>query len=64
MKFQLADDRRKSTAQRDDPGVVVVSITLCYSGHRPVKGNIVRKIRLENCRVGEVYEAILAELVE
>jgi hypothetical protein len=63
-KFQRADDLRKSAEQRDDVGIVVVSVFLARVGHRPVKGNIQRKVRLKDCQVSKVFQAILDSIVK
>jgi len=63
-KFKQADDRRKSPEQTDETGTVVVSVMLCEKGHRPVKGNVIRKIRLADAKVSEVFEAIIESIIE
>ena len=62
--FKLAEDGRRSKDQTDDSGTVLISIMLCYTGHRPVKGNIIRKIRIANANVSEVYEAIKEKIID
>jgi hypothetical protein len=63
MKFKRADDKRKTPEQTDDAGIVVVTVTLCHKGHQPTRGNIVRKVRLTDCRVSEVFAAIEAAII-
>ena len=61
--FKLAKDHRKSDQQSDARGTVVVKVMLVSTGHNPVKGNIVRTMRLEASKVSEVYKAFM-ELVQ
>lgn len=61
-KFRSAQDSRvKST--NDDIGKVVIKIFLAKSGHIPIKGNIMKTISLEECKVSEVHEAIQGSIV-
>ena len=59
MKFELADDKRKAKEQNDEPGIIIIKIWLSEKGHCYAKGNIQRTIRLKNCRVSDVHNALL-----
>ena len=63
QKFKLADDNRKGQ-QADETGTVVVKIYLASKGHQGTKGNVVRTVRLKDCRVSEVHGEFLRLLTE
>ena len=64
MAFELADDNRGISNTKDEVGTVVIKIVLVEKGHRNVRGNINRSIRLKNCKVSEVYDEIVARLIK
>lgn len=63
-KFKLTPDNRKSKGQADGIGTVVVTVFLASKGHRTTKGNIIRHIRLDKCKVSEVFKAIENTIVD
>lgn len=60
-KFEPADDRR-TAAHADNEGTIVIKVFLASYGHRPVKGNMVKSIRIKNGKVSEVASAITEAL--
>ena len=62
MKFRIAKDNRKTPIQSDSTGIIVVKVWRAEKGHGYAKGNIVRTIRLEDCKVSQVFDAIVAAI--
>ena len=62
-KFKTAQDNRRG-GQSDAKGTVILKIYLASSGHKGTKGNIVRTLRLRDCRVSEVYNALCSDFIE
>ena len=64
-KFRLATGANRN--ENDERGVVRIQCCLIATGrdgNRPVKGNIVRTLRLQDVTVSEVIAAIEAALIE
>jgi hypothetical protein len=63
-KFKPAKDNRRNESLLDEPGTVVVSIYLAGTGYSRVPGTIQRRVRLDVCRVSDVYIAVLESVVD